>query len=73
MKAYYIPESKLAMIVSWPYFAFHHADSAGVPPYLSKPRNSHDLVVCRIYSLLKKTETISGFSAPIETHLYMVS
>lgn len=52
------------MIVSSPNLAFHQAESREIPPSFSSPRKSHDLVVCNLYSLLKKTETTFELSAP---------
>jgi len=52
----------LAMIVFSPNFALVQAEFAGTRPFSSSPRKVHDLVVCNLCSLLKKTETTSGFS-----------
>jgi len=59
----------LAMIVSSPNLALVQAESSETVPSSSSPRKCHDLVVCNLCSLLKKTETTSGFSVPVQNEL----
>jgi len=61
-----LPVSILAMIVPSPNFALVQAEFAVTRPFFSSPRKSHDLVVCNLCSLLRKTETTFGFSAPMQ-------
>jgi len=59
----------LAMIVFSPNFALVQAESAETVPLFSSPRKCHDLVVCNLCSLLKKTETTSGFSVSVQNEV----
>ena len=51
------------IMTSSPYLAFSQIEFGGILPFCSSPRNSHEWVVCNLFSLLRKTETTFGCSA----------
>ena len=57
------PESKFPIIVSSPYLACVHSESAGTTPSLSKPKNCHERVVCISNAVLGNTAKTSFDSA----------
>ena len=57
-----LPVSRFPIITSSPNLAFNQIESAGICPFLSSPRNSHDRVVCNWFTSFGKTDTTSGRS-----------